>query len=435
VSSAATARPELVRTIGRWSLVALMVNSIVGAGIFGLPSLLAARLGGYSPIAALIAGAGMLVVASCLAEVSSRFAGTGGLYLYGRAAFGRFAGLLIAWLTWLMRVTANAASADLFANYLAQFIPFLRGKRWELLVVAVLVGHLATLNYIGVKTGKTVSNIFTVLKLGFLVFFIGAGLLAIAFHSGLRVPLQFGTMTSHGSFEAMLLLVYGYGGFEGAVTVGGEASNPKRDMPFALLTALVVQCFLYTGVIFVVLETLPDAGGSMRPLADAARNFLGGRGAWAIGFGALISTYGLISANLLHGPRLPFALAEQGDFPKIFAKIHAKFRTPHVSIIVHGSLILALAAAGNFRWNAVLSALARLVVYVAMAVALLVLRRNWGAAPFTLPLGAVCSGCTILMALILLSQMGLGEAVALGLTALVALVNWAMLGAQTTEAA
>jgi len=414
----------LVRTIGRWSLVALMVNSILGAGIFGLPSLLAARLGGYSPLSCLIAGGGALIIAACIAEVSSRFVATGGLYLYGRAALGRFAGLLIAWLTWLMRITAPAAVANLFVNFLEQFLPFVHGKPWELGVLAVLIGHLAILNYIGVRTGTTLSNIFAAMKFGALVLFIGAGLIVLVLHPGLRLPLQFGATTAHGWFEALLLLVFGYGGFEGAVTVGGEASDPKRDMPFALLTALAAVCFLWTGVVYVVLATLPNAGESVRPLPDAARHFLGGWGATAIGCAALVSTYGMTSANLLHGPRLTFAFAEQGDFPEIFARIHAKFRTPHVSIMVYAALIFAFAAVGNFRWNAVLSAVARLVLYVGMAIALLVLRERWGAAPFALPAGIVFSGATLLIALVLLSQMGRGEAIVVGVTASVALMNW-----------
>ncbi len=414
----------LVRTIGRWSLVALMLNSIIGSGIFGLPSLLAARLSGYSPLSCLIAGSGALIVAACIAEVSSRFVATGGLYLYGRAALGRFPGLLIAWLTWLMRITAPAAVVNLFANYLGQFLPFVHGKPWEVAVLAVLIGHLAFLNYIGVRTGKTVSNIFTALKVGSLVLFIAAGLIATIFHPGLRLALQFGATTARGWFDALLLLVFGYGGFEGAAAVGGEASDPKRDMPFALLTALAALCFLYTGVVYVVLTTLPNARESVRPLADAAGHFLGGWGATAIGCAALISTYGNLSANLLHGPRLTFALAEQGDFPKLFAKIHAKFRTPHVSIVVYAALIFMFAAAGNFRWNAVLSAVARLVVYVGMAVSLLALRKRQGPAPFALPAGIAFSGATLLIALVLLSQMGRGEGIVVGVTASVALINW-----------
>jgi basic amino acid/polyamine antiporter, APA family len=148
----------LVRTIGRWSLTALIVNSIIGGGIFGLPSLLAAKLGGLSPIAYLFAAAGILTVAGCIAEVSSRYEETGGLYLYARDALGRFVGLLVAWLTWLTRIAAPAAVANLFCTYLAQFSPLAGTPGGKLLVLAVLLGHLAFFNYVGVKSGKNLSN-------------------------------------------------------------------------------------------------------------------------------------------------------------------------------------------------------------------------------------------------------------------------------------
>ena len=407
-----------------------MANSILGAGIFGLPSLLAARLDGYSPLSCVIAGCGALVIAAVIAEIASRFATTGGLYLYGREALGRFPGLLIAWLILLTRIAAPAAAANLFASYLGQFIPGLHGKLAEIGLIAALIGHLAMLNYIGVKTGKTVSDIFTGVKVGLLALFIAAGLAIPFFHPALRLPLHFGVTTAQGWFEALLLLVFGYGGFEGALIVGGESRNPKRDMPFALLTALLLQLFLYTGVVYVVVSTLADAGASQRPLADGARIFLGNWGATAIGLGALISTYGYLSANLLHSTRITFALAEQGDFPQLFARIHPRFRTPHISILVYSFAVFAFAASGNFRWNAILSAATRLVVYGGMAVALIVFRKRNGPAPFSLPFGSVFSGASLLIVLILLSRIGQGEAIVLALTGVIALANWFVLRRQ-----
>jgi amino acid transporter len=414
----------LVRTIGRWSLVALMVNSILGAGIFGLPSLLAARLGGYAPIASLLAGAGMLVMAGCIAEVASRFEKTGGLYLYARFALGRFAGLLVGWLIWLTRIAAPAAAADLFATYTGQFFPYLRGRSAEIAIVAVLLGHLAVINYVGVKMGKAVSNVFTAIKVGILVAFISSGFLALIFHPELRVALSFAPAPAKSWFEALLLLVFAYGGFEGALIVGGESSNPKKDMPFALLTALVLQCFIYTGVIYVVVATLPNAGAYERPLADAAQRFLGGWAATGVGLAALVSTYGYLSANLLHSPRIAFALAEQGDFPGVLARVHPRFRTPHFSILLYAVILFAFAAMGSFQWNATLSAVTRLVVYGAMAIALPVLRKRDGPAPFANHAGIICSVATLVIALVLLSRMGQGEAIAVAATTIVALANW-----------
>lgn len=415
----------LVRTIGRWSLTALMINSIVGIGIFGLPSVLAARLGGLSPLAFLGAGAGVLIIAACIAEVSSRYEETGGLYLYARDALGRFAGLLVAWLTWLTRIAAPAAAANLFCIYLAQFFPLLGSRRGQLLILAGLIGQLALFNYIGVKTGKHVSNFFTGVKIGFLALFVLSGTMALLLHPGLRVPYSVPAISARNWFEAILLLVYVYGGFEGALFVGGESKNPKRDTPIALLLALVIVCVIYTAVQFVTIATLPGAANSLRPLSDAAQIFLGPLGASAIALGALASAYGYLSANLLHAPRVTFALAERGDFPAFLARIHPKYRTPHFSILLYAALLFVLAALGNFQWNAMLSAVSRLAIYAAMAVAVPVLRsRRDGKAKFLLPVPYLFAGLALLFSVVLLTQMGRGEFYVVGATCAIALLNW-----------
>ena len=415
----------LVRTIGRWSLTALMINSIVGIGIFGLPSVLAARLGGLSPFAFLGAGAGILIIAGCIAEVSSRYEETGGLYLYARDALGRFAGLLVAWLTWLTRIAAPAAAANLFCTYLAQFFPALGSREGQLFILAVLIGQLALFNYVGVKTGKHVSNLFTAVKVGFLVLFVLTGLLALSLRPDIRVPYSVPALSAKSWFEAILLLVYVYGGFEGALFVGGESTNPKRDTPIALLLALVIVCVIYTGVQFVTLATLPGVANSVRPLSDAAQIFLGPLGSSAIALAALASAYGYLSANLLHAPRVTFALAEHGDFPHFLARVHPRYRTPHLSILLYALLLFVFAAFGNFQWNAMLSAVSRLAIYGAIAVAVPVLRRRRdGKAQFLLPVPYLFAGLALLFSIVLLTQMGRGEFYVVGTTCAIALLNW-----------
>jgi APA family basic amino acid/polyamine antiporter len=415
----------LVRTIGRWSLTALMVNSIIGGGIFGLPSVLGARLGGLSPFSYVGAGAGVLIIAACIAEVSSRYEETGGLYLYARDALGRFAGLLVAWLTWLTRIAAPAAVANLFCTYLAQFFPALGSRKGALLVLAVLLGHLAFFNYVGVKTAKNVSNLFTGVKVSFLLFFVLAGLLALLLRPDIRVPFSVPVLTAKNWFEAILLLVYAYGGFEGALFVGGESTNPKRDTPIALLLALVVVCLIYTGVQFVTIATLPGVASSDRPLSDAAQRFLGPAGATAIALAALVSAYGYLSANLLHSSRITFALAEQGDFPSLLAAIHPKYRTPYFSILLYAVTVFVFSALGSFQWNAMLSAVSRLAIYAAMAVAVPVLRkRRDGKAQFLLPVPYLFAGLALLFSIVLLTQMGRSEFYVVGTTCAIALLNW-----------
>jgi APA family basic amino acid/polyamine antiporter len=415
----------LLRTIGRWSLTALMVNSIIGVSIFRLPADLAGKLGALSPWSCVGAGAGILIIAGCIAEVSSRYGQTGGLYLYARDALGQFPGLVVAWLTWLTRIAAPAAAANLFCSYIARFVPVLGTRVGELFALVLLIGSLALFNFFGVKTGGIVSNFFTAVKVGFLLFFVAAGLLAWLTRPEIRVPLTAPATTFQDWFSAMLLLVYAYGGFEGALFVGGETKNPQRDTPIALMLALLGVCVVYTAVQFVTIATLPNASGSTAPLADAAQRFLGGIGGAAITLGALVSAFGYLSANLLHSPRIAFALAEHGEFPSALAAIHAKYRTPYVSIFVYAALVIAFAALGNFKWNAVLSAASRLAVYGAMAVAVPVLRsRNAGKATFRLPMVWFFVGAALLYCVVLLMQMGRGEFAVIAITWAIAAVNW-----------
>ncbi len=417
----------LVRTIGRWSLVALMVNSIIGAGIFGMPSLLAGYLGSYSPFACLIAGAGILLIAACMAEIASQFEETGGVYLYAREAFGRFAGLVTAWLIWLTRIAAPAAAANLFVTFAAQIFPGLERPGARVAVLAALIGQLAIFNYIGVKTGNTVSNIFTAAKVGFILFFVISGFIALLIHPGLHVPSSYPATKPGDWLQAFLLLVYAYGGFEGALFIGGESRDPRRDTPIALLTALAVVAVLYTSVQYIVVATLPGAGSSQRAISDSARQFLGNPGALAIAVGALVSGYGYLSANVLHAPRITYAMGSQGDFPSFLAAVHPRYRTPFVSIVVYAVLLFAFSVFGNFRWNASLSAVSRLAVYGAMALAVPVLRRrNPSRAEFRLRAPYLFAFLGAAFAVILLTRMGRGEFLILAATLAIAFVNWAL---------
>jgi basic amino acid/polyamine antiporter, APA family len=402
-----------------------MVNSIIGGSIFGLPSLLAAKVGSLSPLSYIGAGAGMLIIAGCVAEVSSRYEETGGLYLYARDAFGRFVGLLVAWLTWLTRIAAPAAVANLFCVYLAQFFPAVGLQMGRLLVLIVLIGQLTYFNYVGVRTGKHVSDAFTAAKVGFLLLFVVTGLGVLLLHPEIRVPSSVPPLSAKAWFDTILLLVFAYGGFEGALFVGGETTNPKRDTPIALLRALVVVCVIYTAVQFVAVSTLPSPATSSRPLSDAAQRFLGPLGASAIGLGALVSSYGYLSANLLHAPRVTFAMAEQGDFPSFFGAVHRRYHTPFLSILVYAAALFIFSVLGNFHWNAVLSAVSRLGIYGVMALAVPVLRnRRDGKALFLLPFPYAFSALALLFSLVLITQMGRAEFYVVGSTCVIALLNW-----------
>src|SRR5258708_1428433 len=148
-----TSSKGLVRAIGRWSLAALTVNCIIGSGVFGLPAVLAGLVGRASLLAVLLAGAAVAVVMACFAEVSSRFTETGGPYLYAREAFGRFMGIQVAWLVWFLRLTSSAPNANLFVTYLGEFFPRATQALPRFLVLTLLIGILAAINFRGVRVG------------------------------------------------------------------------------------------------------------------------------------------------------------------------------------------------------------------------------------------------------------------------------------------
>ena len=414
---------ELVRAIGRWTLVALTVNSILGSGIFGLPSVIAAVLGNLSPWAVLLAGAAMAVIVSCYGEVASQFAETGGTYLYIRHAFGRFAGLQVGWMTLLSRFTACAAAANLLVVYTGEFWPEATHTVPRFMIITVFVGTLAIVNYRGVGAGALVSNVSVVAKLLALglVCALGAGYLIA--HPA--VPKAAPSAEWDGWLKAILLLFFAYGGYEAALNPMGEAKNPRRDAAFALFVALIIVTLLYTVLQFIVVGVLPDPAHSDRPLADAARIFIGRPGAALIAAGALISVYGYLSANLLTGPRAMFALAELGDFPALFAAVHPRMRTPYVAIAVFALLIWIFALFGSFSWNVTLSAVARLAYYGAVCAAVPVLRRKQpGAATFRVPGGPILPILGMVICTALLTRVDFTKSLILVATIVIALVNW-----------
>src|SRR5271154_6321637 len=200
------ARTELVRTLGRWSLAALAINSVIGSGIFGLPSTVAGYLGTRSTVAVLIAGAAMAIIMACFAEVASQFSDAGGPYLYARTAFGRLMGILVGWTLYLAQTAAPAANANLFVIYLAEFWPRVKEPWPRFLILTLLVGLLALVNLRGARQGAVVSNVFTVAKILPLLLVIAAGAAITLFHP---VPWSGSqSFPTHSWMKAIFVLIF-----------------------------------------------------------------------------------------------------------------------------------------------------------------------------------------------------------------------------------
>lgn len=430
--TAVGSRTDLVRAIGRWSLVALVVNSIIGSGVFGLPSTVAGLIGRSSIWAVVIAGCGMCVIMGCFAEVASHFQQAGGPYLYARVAFGRFMGIETAWMLFLGQVAAPAANANLFVVYLGEFFPHAKDPVPRALILTFLVGLLTFINIRGVRGGTRISNLFTAAKLVPLSAVIVLGIVVLAKHRWL-IAAPGASFPAGKWMTAVLLLVFAYGGFETALAPMSEARNPRRDAPFALFAALLLCTVIYVLIQWVVVGVLPDAAHSSRPLADVARVAVGPVGAALVAIGALISFYGYLSAKILAMPRVPFALAEQGDFPQVFAAVHRRFQTPYVSILAFAGLVWGFSLIGEFKWNVTLSAVARLLYYGVGCAALPVLRRKHPKeAMFRLPMGNFLAIIGVILCLILVTRVDFGQSLILVGTIALAFVNWIVVGWRRT---
>ncbi len=392
----------LIRGIRRWDLVAVAINGIIGAGIFGLPSKVYALIGPYSLMAFVACALVVTLIVLCFAEVGSRFSGTGGPYLYAREAFGPAVGFEVGWLVWLARLTSFAANCNLLIEYGGYFLPGITAGGPRAIVIVVIVSVMTIINVIGVRNAALFSDVFTIGKLIPIALFIGAGLFFINtqnFSTAAQPALP-------DFSQSVLLLVYAFTGFEMAMIPAGEVRDPQRNIPFAALISLGLVATVYILVQIVCIGTLPELAASNRPLADAGGRFLGGLGASVITAGALISITGNLSVVILSAARLPFAMAANRELPRIFAVIHERFRTPHVAIIATGALMMALTLSGTFIYAATISTIARLLSYIATCLGVIVLRRRDKEHPahFKAPAGVAVSIAAMVLIVWLLAH-------------------------------
>jgi amino acid transporter len=380
----------LRRELGKWDLTAIGVNQVIGSAIFLLPANVAKEIGPWGPLAFLAVGLASLLIALCFAEVGSRFDRTGGPYLPARAAYGRFIGFEVGWMMWFTRVASHASVANGLALALTFYWPSLAGGAPRMLLITALTLALMWINIRGIKQSSWVVNALTIGKLAPLLLFIAAGLWFIDMGRFSNLP----DVSAGQLGTAALLLVFAYGGYEVTGVPAGEAANPRRDVPFAFVMTILIVAVVMTLTSFVATGVLPNVAQSQTPLADGAALFLGAVGALIISVGSAVSMTGNNMGQVLTGSRTIFALAENGDLPRWFAGVHSKYQTPSNAILFHTAVALTLALTGSFVQLAAVSAVARLVMYLAVCTATLILRRrtpddHMGPARFTTPGGAI----------------------------------------------
>jgi amino acid transporter len=413
------------RTIGRWAFAALVINATIGGGIFGVPSQVNALVGRAGPLAVIIVGITTAITMGCFAEIASQFPSHGGPYLYVRSTFGRLAGLEVAWFAWLTRITSGAAVMNLFVIYLAGLWPWAGTITGKLVISTVVIGGLVIANYVGARTGANLSTTLAVAKLAPLFLLVVLGVAYLVAHPQPHLTrTEIAAPGYRNWFEALLILSFLYGGYENALYPMGEVKNPRRDVPFALGTALIVIVGLFCSIQFVVTAVI-GTHMSDRPLSATAGILIGPYGSLFITIAALVSAYGYLAGSCLTVPRLMFSLGEGGDFPRIFGRVHANFLTPHVSIVVFGLLLWTFTVTGSFRYTTLVSSGARLITYGAACATLIPLRRrNPDAAAYRLPCGPAFSVISILLSLVVVVHVSAKEATVLAATMLIAAANW-----------
>jgi APA family basic amino acid/polyamine antiporter len=414
----------LTRSIGRWAFTALVVNTVVGSGIFGIPSTLNGIVGRASPLAMVLAGLAMGLMMACFAEVASRFTAPGGAYLYTRTAFGRFVGMQVGWFSWLAPMGTSAAAANLFTIYLAAYLPFAATPIGRAAVISVLFLFLAAANCVGVQVGANLSSVFTIAKLLPLGLVIALGVTYFFHHPATFAHAQPAPNGISPWVDAMLLLAFAYAGFENALLPAGEVKDPQRTIPFALAAGMLLCITVYALIQFVVVAVI-GTGPAERPLASAALILIGGGGAAFVTLAAMVSTFGHLSAVLLATPRLTYSLAQRHDFPALFAKLHPKFQTPFISILAFTFLTWLLALSGTFRWAIALASGAVIVIYASVCASLIRLRQTHPReAALRLPFGRAIASFCIAISILLLARLTLREGFLLLVTFVVATAHW-----------
>ncbi len=353
------------RSLGRLDITCLGLNAIVGSGIFALPDDLYREIGVYSPLAFLLCALGLLPVALCYAEAARACDKTGGPYVYATRAFGPKAGFAVGWMCFANSVFSYAAVAAAAAAYTARLAPALGAPLVQKLVAVGVIALFAALNYRGAKPGAIAVDGFTAGK--FLVLLVLVSALVPRVDSA-HFASSTGLGLSHLG-QATFIALFAAQGFEVVPVPAGESRAPMRDVPFAVLSSLLVASLLY-----VLVQTVLVGSGSLSaitgdaPLADAAVRIAPSLGV-VVAVGGLISTLGFVSGSALGTPRYLFAVALEGQLPKKLSVLHARYQSPHVAIVATAVLAVACVLPFDYRALIGMSNVAVAVQYMATCLA------------------------------------------------------------------
>ena len=416
---------KLVRAVGVGGLTSGIINYTIGAGIFVLPAVVAARIGGAAVVAYVVCAVAMALIVLCFAQAGSRVSLSGGAYAYAGTVFGPYVGFVVAMMLWFgANVLASASVANIFVGTLGRFIPAAGEPMIRGAILVALYATLAIINMRGVKLGVRVVEGFAVAKLTPLIILVVVGVFAVQ-----AANFTWPGMPSYGEISrTSAMLIFAFLGVESALTPSGEVRDPARTVPRAVFLALGVVTLLYLAIQTVAQGILGAelATNTAAPLAAAARVAIGRGGEILVIAGTAISTFGYVAGDMLAAPRGIYALARDGLLPSPIATVHPVRRTPTVAIAVHAIACCALAITGSFESLLVLATLATLLVYLACCVAAFELRRRniqtGEGVPFRIPGGPAVPVLASAVVVWLISSATRAEFMALGWMMLVSTV-------------
>lgn len=363
---------KLRRTIGTAGLSMAIVNATVGTGIFVLPALAAENLGAAAIVSYFVCALAIFFIALCFAEMGSKISVSGGSYAYIETAFGPFAGFLANTIYLASSFFSDAATASAIGKTLHFFLPAIDSTAIRPLLFLALFGGLVYINIRGAKSGIRFVIISTLSKLIplFLLIALGFG------HITMQNLAWRATPTLHDIGSSTLVLFYAFMGIEVAVINGGEFKNPSRTVPLRILYGLSFVLLLYVSIQFITQGILGNHLQDFKeaPLVAVADVILHNAGKIVIVIATVISMVGYLSGEMLANPRVIYAGARDGIFPKLLFRVHAKYETPSYAIILYAVIGYLLAVFGAFRQLIILASASVLLIYLGVALAVIKLR-------------------------------------------------------------
>ena len=394
---------KLKREIGKWGARFLVLNCVIGAGIYGLPGTLVEMAGNFSPWLFIIFGVLVITIVLTFAVLASYFSDTGGPVLYASSAFGPAVGFQTGWLLYMGRAAGFAANVNVLFDYVSYLWDGASVGLLRNIMIFLLIALLTIINILGIKKAIQAINILTFFKTIPLIVMIILGIQYLVPET--LIPNEFPKIDDTSAL--VLLVLYAFVGFESSLISAGETKNPKKTMPSALITMMLFITVFYFVIQLSYVWVVPT-GSADAPLVEMGEILLGTTGAIVIILTAIFSITGNVTTTIISCSRISFTMSLDGSLPRWFGIIHEEYKTPANSIIFLSGLVFLLSISGTFVYLAVVSALSRMFAYAICILALPVIIKNADEKiqldAMTLPGGLLIPGIALVVSVFAISQ-------------------------------